>query len=70
MRKRRLAIAGADLALIARREDRVVALAKELAGKHGVRAIGIGADVTIDADLDRVMAAVTAAIGDIDILGK
>jgi NAD(P)-dependent dehydrogenase (short-subunit alcohol dehydrogenase family) len=63
-----LAIAGADVALIARREDRVVALAKELADAHGVKAIGIGADVTIDDDLDRVMEGATAAIGDIDIL--
>src|SRR5882672_8887828 len=63
-----LAIAGADLALIARREDRVVALAKQLSSAHGIKAIGIGADVTIDADLDRVMAAATVAIGDIDIL--
>jgi NAD(P)-dependent dehydrogenase (short-subunit alcohol dehydrogenase family) len=63
-----LALAGADVALVARRGDRVEALAKELAKTHGVKAIGIGADVTVDADLERAMAAATAAIGDIDIL--
>src|SRR5260370_11236213 len=63
-----LAIAGADVALVARRKDRVTKLAAELAKAHGVKAIGIGADVTCEADLDRVMAEASAAIGDIDIL--
>src|SRR5713226_8503166 len=63
-----LALAGADVALIARRGDRVEALARELAKAHSVKAIGIGADVTIDADLERVMAEATGAIGDVDIL--
>jgi NAD(P)-dependent dehydrogenase (short-subunit alcohol dehydrogenase family) len=63
-----LALAGADVALVARRGDRTEALAKELAKAHGIKAIGIGADVTSDIDLDRVMAEATAAIGDIDIL--
>src|SRR5882757_2858425 len=63
-----LALAGADVALIARRGDRTEALAKELSKAHGIKAIGIGADVTNEADLDRVMAETTAAIGDIDIL--
>jgi len=53
----------ARTSLIARREVGW-SLGERLAGKHGVRAIGSGADVTIDADLDRVMAAVTAAIGE------
>src|SRR5713101_6706602 len=51
-----LALAGADVALVARREDRVTRLAAELAKAHGIKAIGIGADVTRDADLDRIMA--------------
>jgi len=63
-----LAIAGADVALIARREDRVVRLARKIEQEHGVRSIGIGADVTVDADLDRAMGHASAALGDIDIL--
>ena len=63
-----LAIAGADVALVARRKDRVVQIADELAKAHGVKAIGIGADVTREDDLDRVMAEASAALGDVDIL--
>src|ERR1700735_311151 len=63
-----LAIAGADVALVARRKERVTQIAGDLAKAHGVKAVGIGADVTREADLDRLMAEATAAIGDIDIL--
>ncbi len=63
-----LALAGADVALVARREDRVKRIAAELAKAHGIKAIGIGADVTREADLDRMMAESAAALGDIDIL--
>src|SRR5260370_12313001 len=63
-----LALAGADVVLVARREDRVKQMAAELARAHRVKAIGIGADVTRDTDLDRVMAESAAALGDIDIL--
>lgn len=65
---RALAIAGADVALVARRKDRVTQIAAELAKTHGVEAIGIGADVTREDDLDRVMAETSAALGDVDIL--
>jgi len=63
-----LAIAGADVALVARRGDRVTALADELTRTHRVKAIGIGADVTSDADLDRIMQNASAALGTLDIL--
>jgi NAD(P)-dependent dehydrogenase (short-subunit alcohol dehydrogenase family) len=63
-----LAIGGADVAVIARRADRVKALAVELAHQYGVKAVGIGADVTSDADLDRVMNEAGAELGEIDIL--
>src|SRR5258708_18498120 len=63
-----LGLAGADVVLVARREDRVKQVAAELAEAHRIKAIGIGADVTRDADLDRVMAESAAALGDIDIL--
>ena len=48
-----LALAGADVVLVARRNDRVTRIADELAKQYGVQAIGIGADVTIEADIDR-----------------
>ena len=49
-----LALAGADVVLVARRADRCEKLADELAKKYDIRAIGIGADVAIEADIDRV----------------
>ncbi|HUA32336.1 MAG TPA: SDR family oxidoreductase [Candidatus Binataceae bacterium] len=63
-----LALAGADVAVVARRADRVKALADDLAQQYGIRAVGIGADVTSEADLDRVMNEAVAALGEIDIL--
>lgn len=64
-----LALAGADVALIARREDRVVKLAEELAGTYGVKAFGLGADVSLDADIERAVAESSRALGgEIDIL--
>src|SRR5579859_3031283 len=49
-----LALAGADVVLVARRGDRCEKLADELAKRYNVRALGIGADVAIEADIDRV----------------
>lgn len=63
-----LALAGADVALAARRADRVEDLAVELIRLYGVRAIGVQADVTDDADLDRLVATVQSRLGYIDIL--
>lgn len=63
-----LAIAGADVALAARRGDRVEKLAAELATTYGIRSIGIQADVAIDTDLDRLVEATQGKLGDIDIL--
>lgn len=62
-----LAIAGADVALVARRLDRLEALASELA-RYEVRTLPIAADLTVDADLDRVVAQTTSELGEIDIL--
>ena len=36
--------------------------------KYGIRAIGIGADVAIEADIDRAMETARAKLGDVDIL--
>jgi len=63
-----LALAGADVVLVARRGDRCEKLADELAKKYGVRALGIGADVAIEADIDRVVETSRAKLGDVDIL--
>jgi len=63
-----LAIAGADVALVARRGERVKKLASELSREHGIRTIGIGADITAGADLERSLSEATRALGDIDIL--
>lgn len=64
-----LALAGADVALVARRLDRVEKLAADLKRRYRIRAAGIGADVTVAADLDRVMAAAAGALGGvIDVL--
>jgi NAD(P)-dependent dehydrogenase (short-subunit alcohol dehydrogenase family) len=65
---RALAIAGADVALAARRGDRLGPLAEEFAQTYGVRAIGVATDITTDADLDRLVAAVEAQLGVADIL--
>src|ERR1700676_4097413 len=63
-----LALAGADVVLVARRGDRCEALATELTKKYGVRTIGIGADVAIESDIDRVMETSREKLGDVDIL--
>jgi NAD(P)-dependent dehydrogenase (short-subunit alcohol dehydrogenase family) len=63
-----LALAGADVAIAARRGDRLVALASELSRIYGTRAFGVAADITVDADLDRLVAAVQSELGEVDIL--
>ncbi len=63
-----LALAGADVVLVARRADRCEKLADELAKKYGVRALGIGADVAIEADIDRAIETARDKLGDVDIL--
>ena len=64
-----LALAGADVALVARREDRVKTLADELTRKYRVRAVGVAADVSRESDLERAFAGCVHALGgEIDIL--
>ena len=62
---RALAARGYDLLLIARREDRLLALASEIARKNHVRADTMAADLTDD----RALAAVAARIRESDGLG-
>src|ERR1700687_4988548 len=63
-----LALAGADVALAARRGDRLGPLAAELENNYGVRAIGVQTDITLDTDLDRLVATCAAKLGLADIL--
>jgi len=62
-----LAIAGADVVLVARRRDRLDQVADELR-THGIRALPIDADITVDAELDRLIEQTVAEFGEIDIL--
>lgn len=61
---RRLVHAGANVALLARSEDSVKALAKEL----GEKALGIGCDVSSWANVDGAVAQANAHFGSVDIL--
>jgi len=58
---RKLASRGYDLLLIARREDRLRSIADELRALHRVEAEPLIADLTIDADRDRVAARILNA---------
>ena len=51
---RALAARGSDLMLIARRTDRLEALAAELAASHGTKSEIVTADLNVEADLERV----------------
>jgi short-subunit dehydrogenase len=58
---------GADVALVARRVDRLEALASEI-GKTGRRAVVIACDVTRDGDLERAAVQARAALGKLDVV--
>jgi gluconate 5-dehydrogenase len=63
-----LAIAGADVAIAARRGDRVEKFAAELTAQYGVRSIGVQTDITVDGELDDLIETVQGRLGDVDIL--
>jgi NAD(P)-dependent dehydrogenase (short-subunit alcohol dehydrogenase family) len=63
-----LAAEGVSLALIARNGERAAAEAERIARECGVKAIGVGADVSKVEDCDKALKAVHAAFGGADIL--
>ena len=63
-----LALAGADVVLAARRGDRVTKFADELTHTYGVRSIGVQCDITLEAELDRLIEIAQTQIGDVAIL--
>lgn len=65
---RRLAERGHGVTLVARREDRLRALAAQLADQHGVRAEPIGADLGAQAGRDELVERVSALGLDVEIL--
>jgi short-subunit dehydrogenase len=58
---------GADLALLARRQDRLAALSAEIE-RQGRRALVLAADVTVDGDVERAVAAARVAFGRLDVV--
>jgi uncharacterized protein len=63
-----LAALGHGLVLVARRQDRLDALAQELSGDHGVRAEAIACDLTEERDRGRLPAQVAELGLDVEIL--
>src|SRR5881394_3859691 len=63
-----LALAGADVAIAARRGDRLEQLADQLASRYGVRTLAAQTDITSDDELDSLMRQVQERLGDVDIL--
>jgi short-subunit dehydrogenase len=67
---RELAGRGHGVTLVARSEERLRALAGELAARHGVRAEAVACDMTDPAARDRLAAAVEAAGLRVDVLAN
>jgi short-subunit dehydrogenase len=65
---RALAARGCDLALSARRAERLEALAAELSAKHGIEAFAVPADLSVLDAHEAVLAAIAARGRHVDIL--
>ncbi len=65
---RALTASGHDVALVARRMDRLQALAAELAAAHGVNALPIQADLSKPDAHETILAGLGARAGDVDVL--
>ena len=64
---REFARQGADLALLARRQDRLAALSTEIE-RPGRRALVLAADVAVDGDVEKAVAAALVAFGRLDVV--
>jgi short-subunit dehydrogenase len=64
---REFARQGSNVVLLARRVDRLTALAAELEA-GGRRALAVAADVTVDGDLERAVAQARAKLGGLDVV--
>jgi NAD(P)-dependent dehydrogenase (short-subunit alcohol dehydrogenase family) len=63
-----LALAGADVAIAARRGERLERFATELTESYGVKSVGVQTDIMLDADLERLIETVQERLGLVDIL--
>ncbi|MBV8359144.1 MAG: SDR family oxidoreductase [Deltaproteobacteria bacterium] len=63
-----LALAGADVAVAARRGERLERFAAELTRSYEVKALGVRTDITSDTGLDQLIDTVQARLGLVDIL--
>jgi 3-oxoacyl-[acyl-carrier protein] reductase len=64
---RELAAEGANVALVARRESELTGQCEKISAEHGVRALPVPADLTQPDAASRVAAAVSEALGSVDI---
>ena len=62
------AAAGADLAIVALEKNDVETVAAEIGSKHGVEAIPLHADITVQEDVDHVFRTVQERWGGLDVL--
>jgi gluconate 5-dehydrogenase len=62
-----LAIAGADVAVVARRKEKLDSVAARLR-EFGVRALAVQADLTVEEHLERAVVEVEQGLGPVDIL--
>ncbi|GIW41012.1 MAG: short-chain dehydrogenase [Candidatus Binatia bacterium] len=65
---RALALAGADLALLARRRERLERVAAELSSSSGVRALALPADVRRREEIERAVERASSELGPVEIL--
>jgi NAD(P)-dependent dehydrogenase (short-subunit alcohol dehydrogenase family) len=63
-----LASVGANIVVNSRHANEAAAAAQQIAANHGVRALGLGADVTKEAEVNALVARAAAEFGGIDIL--
>lgn len=64
---RGLAMAGADVAIVARRQERLQEVAQQLA-TFGVRALAVPTDLREEAQIEAALERITGALGPVDIL--